>query len=338
SNYGSGSTDLAAPGSKIVSTVPDNKYLYYSGTSMAAPAVTAEAAIVSKKFSGETADVIVSIITHNTTESSAVKGKCKSNGLANVGKALEAKPKDIKYRDFALDTTEYTYDGTEKRPTVSVSRLKEGTDYEVVDSPEESIDAGTYSVLVNSKGDYDGSLELIYKINQVKPEVSLSSEAFTYDGGTKTVSVKVTGADGEEWEQDVDYSQEGTLSAKLPGSYSITVTPGDSWNYETITRSFTINVKPAGISKLSRLKKGFKVKASKQASKYVSGYQVRYSRNSDMSGASTKTIGTKYYRNTKSVKKLKKKTTYYVQVRTYKTIGGKKYYSAWSSTKSVKTK
>ena len=39
----------------------------------------------------------------------------------------------------------------------------------------------------------------------------------------------------------------------------------------------------------------------------------------------------------KKVTKLKSKKTYYVQVRTYKTVGGKRYYSSWSTRKYVKT-
>jgi len=37
------------------------------------------------------------------------------------------------------------------------------------------------------------------------------------------------------------------------------------------------------------------------------------------------------------VKKLKAKKKYYVRVRTYKTVKGKKVYSSWSKVKSIKT-
>ena len=37
-------------------------------------------------------------------------------------------------------------------------------------------------------------------------------------------------------------------------------------------------------------------------------------------------------------KKLKPKKKYYVRVRTYKTVNGVKFYSEWSSAKSVKVK
>ena len=56
-----------------------------------------------------------------------------------------------------------------------------------------------------------------------------------------------------------------------------------------------------------------------------------------MTGAKTTTI-TKYKTTYKTVKNLKAKKKYYVQVRTYKTVSGKKYYSGWSSRKYVKTR
>jgi hypothetical protein len=40
----------------------------------------------------------------------------------------------------------------------------------------------------------------------------------------------------------------------------------------------------------------------------------------------------------KAVMKGKKKKTYYVRIRTYKTVAGKKYYSTWSKKKVVKVK
>ena len=40
----------------------------------------------------------------------------------------------------------------------------------------------------------------------------------------------------------------------------------------------------------------------------------------------------------KAVKKLKAKKKYFVRIRTYKTVNGKKVYSSWSKSKTVKTK
>ncbi|MGI6170795.1 MAG: hypothetical protein ACOYIC_03550 [Butyricicoccus sp.] len=40
----------------------------------------------------------------------------------------------------------------------------------------------------------------------------------------------------------------------------------------------------------------------------------------------------------KKVTKLTAKKKYYVRIRTYKTVSGKKYYSSWSKAKTVTTK
>ncbi|MCD8217115.1 MAG: hypothetical protein LUD01_03565 [Clostridiales bacterium] len=42
------------------------------------------------------------------------------------------------------------------------------------------------------------------------------------------------------------------------------------------------------------------------------------------------------FSTSKAVSSLTKGKKYYVRVRTYKTVSGTKYYSAWSSAKSVK--
>ncbi|MDO4833944.1 MAG: S8 family serine peptidase [Bacillota bacterium] len=338
SNYGARSTDLAAPGSDILSTVKDNQYGEMSGTSMAAPAVSGEAAILAAEFTDEPADFISSVIVNNTRNKGFLSGKCVSGGIADVTKALAADPREIRNRNFRLSAGEFSYDGTEKKPEVIVSKLKEGEDYEVL-YQEDSRSAGTHKVTVRALGQhYAGFIELEYKIKKANPQVSLRSSSYTYDGGSKSNEVYVKGADGKSWSNGVQYSLSGTLTAKLPGTYKLTVTPADSHNYNTVVKAYSISVKPTSISKLSKAKKGFTVRVAKQSKKHVSGYQLRYSLKSNMSGAVTKTVGTKYNKTSKKVRSLKKKTKYYVQVRSYRIISGEKHYSSWSGTRTVRTR
>ena len=87
------------------------------------------------------------------------------------------------------------------------------------------------------------------------------------------------------------------------------------------------------------------VKASKKAVSVewkkvsgVSGYEIQVATDKKFK-KNKKTVTIKKQKTTKTtVKKLKAKKKYYVRVRTYKTVNGKKVYSSWSKVKSVKTK
>lgn len=62
SNYGKGSVDVFAPGSQIYSTVPNDKYEFLSGTSMAAPNVTGVAAVIRSLFPKLSASQVKEVI------------------------------------------------------------------------------------------------------------------------------------------------------------------------------------------------------------------------------------------------------------------------------------
>ena len=69
----------------------------------------------------------------------------------------------------------------------------------------------------------------------------------------------------------------------------------------------------------------------------ITGYEIKYSQKKNMSDPKTISIK-KASCQKKIIKKLTSKKTYYFQIRTYKTVKGKKYYSDWSSKKKVKVK
>ncbi len=89
------------------------------------------------------------------------------------------------------------------------------------------------------------------------------------------------------------------------------------------------------IKSLKKGKKSFVLQWKKI--KDVKGYQVQYSTSKKFKKA--KKVNIKKSSTTKlTVKKLKKKKKYYVRIRSYKVVNGKKVYSSWSKTKTVKTK
>lgn len=67
----------------------------------------------------------------------------------------------------------------------------------------------------------------------------------------------------------------------------------------------------------------------------ATGYQIQYGLKKNFSGAKKVTI-TKKATVKILLTGLTKGKTYYVRIRTYKTVGETKYWSEWSATKSVK--
>ena len=76
----------------------------------------------------------------------------------------------------------------------------------------------------------------------------------------------------------------------------------------------------------------------KKRTKNVNGYRIQYSLDSKFKSGNKKVTVKKNKTLSKTLKNLKSKRTYYVRIRTYKIINGKKYYSAWSKKLKVKTK
>ncbi|SIT98047.1 Subtilase family protein [Epilithonimonas bovis DSM 19482] len=91
SNYDAKMVDVFAPGDQIYSTVPDGKYEYLQGTSMASPVVAGAAAVLLAYMPNLTpAQVIESLV--NTANKSTANGfdtLSRSNGVIDTAKAAE---------------------------------------------------------------------------------------------------------------------------------------------------------------------------------------------------------------------------------------------------------
>ena len=91
----------------------------------------------------------------------------------------------------------------------------------------------------------------------------------------------------------------------------------------------------AKLKKVAKAKKAFTAKWAKV--KGVDGYEIQYSLNKKMKDATVVTVDSAKT-TSKKITGLKGGKKYYVQIRTYKVVDGKKVYSDWSKAKSVKTK
>ena len=169
--------------------------------------------------------------------------------------------------------------------------------------------------------------------------VTLSNDTFTYDGKAKQPTVTVKDSKGNTLKNGTDYTVKYSSGRKNVGKYTVTVTFKGKYSG---TKKLTFKIKPrsTSISKLTAGKNKFTATWKKQTTQ-VSGYQLQYSTSSSMKNAKLKPLSDTS-KNSLTVTGLKASTKYYVRVRTYKNvkIDGKtyKYFSAWSSVKSVKTK
>ena len=154
---------------------------------------------------------------------------------------------------------------------------------------------------------------------------------------------------GVEIDADVTWEKKEKSGIELSGNLVSFTKPGtyhvracaeglrSDWIAITaINRPVVIKVSPVTISKLTAAKKGFAAKWKKGTD--VTGYELQYALNSKFtSGKKTVKIANAATVS-KKIAKLKAGKKYFVRVRAYKTVAGKKYTSAWSAAKSIKTK
>lgn len=92
SNYGSTSVDLAAPGTRILSTLPGNAYGFKGGTSMATPHVAGAAALVFAQNPGATPTSVRNALLGSVDQMACLQGKVAAGGRLNVFRALGGTP------------------------------------------------------------------------------------------------------------------------------------------------------------------------------------------------------------------------------------------------------
>lgn len=164
-------------------------------------------------------------------------------------------------------------------------------------------------------------------------EIKLSAKKYTYDGTVKNPKAIVLMNDNDIGNKNYYYTLES--GRKNVGKYEVFVSlRGNYIGSETLY--FTIIPKGTILSSLSAGKKSFNAKWKKQTTQ-TTGYQIQYSTNSNFSGAKLVTIKNNKILS-KTIKGLAAKKTYYVRIRTYKTISSTHYMSNWSKSYKVKTK
>lgn len=117
SNYGDDSVDLAAPGVRIHSTLPNRSYGAYSGTSMATPQVTGAAALLLSDNPRLDATGLKTALLGAVDPMLALHGRLATGGRLNIGRALAAPAEPV----ITLGATPPTVDY--RSPTVLAGQI-----------------------------------------------------------------------------------------------------------------------------------------------------------------------------------------------------------------------
>ena len=158
----------------------------------------------------------------------------------------------------------------------------------------------------------------------------ISTKAFTGKAITQNVTVKFGNT---VLKNGTDYTVSYSNNKKV-GKATVKITGKGKYG-GVITKTFTINPAKQEIQKLTAKSKAFFVDWAQKGS--ATGYEIQYATNSKFTGAKKVTI-TNNKTDKTTVSKLSANKKYYVRVRSYTTVGGTKYYGAWSAVKNVTTK
>ena len=232
-----------------------------------------------------------------------------------------------------------TYTGKAQKPAVKVTvsgKALSTDDYSVAYSNNKN--AGIAKVVITGKGNYTGTVEGAFVIKKAAQTIQKQT-VYAY---SKYVMVKasakgkITYTSSNKKVATVN-KKSGFVTAKKPGKVQIKVTAAATANYKKGTGTITLIVVPA--TPTVKKAAAYKTKAIKVSYKKVSGasgYQITYATNKAFKNAKSTYVSSK--KSSAVIKNLKKGKKYYVKVRAYKKINGKKFYSIYSGKTSVKTK
>ncbi len=207
-----------------------------------------------------------------------------------------------------------------------------GWDYEK-NEPIKNNDLTVYCYPGSFTEKYAKANKIKYKYALVYSKATLSKTSYVYSGKAKKPAVTVKFG-SKALKKGTDYTVTYKNNKKV-GTATVTI-KGKGDYKGTVSKTFKINPKKTTVKKVtSPKKKQLKVTYKKVAG--VTGYQVTYSTSKKFTKKTTKTVTVKGKATTsKVIKGLKAGKTYYVKVRSYKTVGGKKYYSSYTAVKKVK--
>ena len=167
-------------------------------------------------------------------------------------------------------------------------------------------------------------------------EIELDYTSTAYNGSDKEPGVAIQDASGNDLTEDVDYTLDYYNNLTVGKA---TVIVSGKGKYAGVIAGVRFTIKPKTVT-VKSVKKASSRKLNVVWASHktqTTGFQVRYATTKKFKSGTYKTVTlTSKSATAKALTKLKAGKTYYVKVRAYKTVDGKKIYSSWSKVKSAK--
>lgn len=191
-----------------------------------------------------------------------------------------------------------------------------------------------YAYFKNPNATTTSSISVTVPTNITIPSRTTTDSNVSSQLTTSTTASQIT-ADSKMVEGA--YSIANEFSKSLSKANTTTTTKATTTAKATKKASNKNKPKKTKIKSVKGKKNGFKITWKKVSG--VKGYQIKYSTNKYFFESLTKSKNVKKAKTTSAtVKNLRKGKTYFVKVRTYKIVKGKKVYSNWSKVKTVTAK
>ena len=148
--------------------------------------------------------------------------------------------------DIILDNNSFVYDGTEKEPGVTIKvngvTLEEGKDYDV--SYKNNKDAGTATVTITGKGNYEGSSSTKdFTITKRPLEITAGSASKVYNGTALTSSTfSITSGTSLAPNQTLSVTTSGTIT-NVGTTSNVIATYTIYQNGENVTANYSVTLK-----------------------------------------------------------------------------------------------
>ena len=174
-------------------------------------------------------------------------------GISEKWRLISAK-KEISECSVQLAEDKFVYDGKEKTPDVAVKDgdtvLTKDTDYTI--TYKNNLNAGKATITITGTGKYTGETTKEFEIAKAAQELKVSPAEINISVG-ESAQIEASGQGQISYKSDaeekVTVSNTGKVTGKQAGKATITITAAGNENYNSASKTLTVNVKAENVVK-----------------------------------------------------------------------------------------